>query len=314
MKAFAMDGFGEAGSIRDLPDPEAGEGQLRMRVTAAGVNPFDAAVIQGYLKDRMEHRFPLVPGMDVSGTVDTVGGGIEGFEVGEQVFGSVGKMVLGEGTLAELVTVSAGSVTHEPPALDHIAAAAMPTAGVTALVMADALKLGEGQTVVAVGASGGVGSYFVQLAVHRGARVLAVCRGANADYVRGFGAAEVLDYEAGDIVEAVRSAQPRGIDAVADMHGDGEQVARLAEQVVSGGRVASAVGAADLEGLAERGIEGVNVMGLVNTSALDVLKDMMTAGELVTPEIRTLPMAEAAEALAAVGTGHVRGKIVVTVA
>ena len=75
MKAFAIDGFGEQGSVRDLPVPEPGEGQLRLRVVAAGLNPFDVAVVQGYVKDHMEHRFPLVPGMDASGTVDAVAEG-----------------------------------------------------------------------------------------------------------------------------------------------------------------------------------------------------------------------------------------------
>jgi NADPH2:quinone reductase len=88
-------------------------------------------------------------------------------------------MHLGEGTLAEFVTVSAGTVARKPAPLDHTAAAAIPTAGVTALVMADALQLTEGQTVVAVGATGGVGSYLVQLAARRGARVVAVCRGQS---------------------------------------------------------------------------------------------------------------------------------------
>ena len=310
MKAFAFEGFGEQGSVRDLPVPEPEEGQLRLRVVAAGVNPFDVAVIQGYVKDQMEHRFPLVPGMDASGTVDAAGDGVDGYAAGEDVFGAVGKMILGEGTLAEFVTVSAGTVTHKPSSLDHTMAAAIPTAGVTALNMADTLELSPGQTVVAVGATGGVGSYFVQLATRRGARVVAVCRGENADYARGLGAADVIDYAAGDLADAVRSLSPDGIDAVADMHGE---IAGLAEQVRSGGRVASVVGAVDIEALGARGVEGTNVQGRVTTASLDVLSGMLEAGELVAPEIRTYPLVDAGEALASVGTGHVRGKIVVTV-
>src|SRR6266567_1566092 len=164
MRAFAIDEFGQPGSLRDLPVPEPGEGQVRILVAAAGLNPFDNAVVQGYLKDRMEHRFPLVPGMDASGTVEAVGEGIEAWRVGDEVFGSVGKMYLGEGTLAEFAAMSAGTVARKPASVDHRAAAAIPVAGVTALLMADALHLSEGDVVVAIGASGGVGSYFVQLA------------------------------------------------------------------------------------------------------------------------------------------------------
>jgi NADPH2:quinone reductase len=313
MKAFAIDGFGEQGSVRDLPVPEPDEGQLGLRVVAAGLNPFDVAVMQGYVKDHMEHRFPLVPGMDASGTVDSVGDGVEGYAVGDDVFGSVGKKYLGEGTLAEFTTVSAGTVTHKLSSLDHTVAAAIPTAGVTALNMADALALSEGQTVVVVGATGGVGSYLVQLAARRGARVVAVCRGENADYARSLGAADAIDYTAGDVVDPLASRFPEGIDAVADMHGDAEQLSRLAEHVSSGGRVASVVGAADIEALGARGVEGTNVQGRVTTESLEILFGMLEAGEIVPPAIRTYPVADAGEALAAVGTTHVRGKIVVAV-
>src|SRR6267143_726093 len=101
MRAFALDAFGEPGSIHDLPEPEPAEGQVRVRVAAAALNPFDNAVLQGYLKDKMEHRFPLVPAGDLAGTVDALGSGVQGFAVGDLVFGVTGKMVFGEGTLDE---------------------------------------------------------------------------------------------------------------------------------------------------------------------------------------------------------------------
>jgi NADPH:quinone reductase-like Zn-dependent oxidoreductase len=113
MKAFALDEFGGEGSVRDLAVPKPAEGQLRLRVVAAGLNPFDVAVMQGYMKNHMDHRFPLVPGVDASGTVDSVGDGVEGYAVGDDVFGSVGKKYLGEGTLAAFTTVSAGTATHK---------------------------------------------------------------------------------------------------------------------------------------------------------------------------------------------------------
>ncbi len=314
MKAYAIDTFGEQGSVRELPLPEPEEGRLRLRVAVAGLNPFDVAVLQGYLQGRMEHRFPLVPGMDAAGTVDALGDGVEGFAVGDRVLGSVGKPFLGAGTVAEFVNVSAGAVTHTPLSMDDEVAAALPTAGVTALVIADALELSDGQTVVAVGATGGVGGYFVQLAAQRGASVIAVCRGENADYARSLGAVNVIDYTAGDVVDAVRSGYPDGIDAVADMHGDAEQIAKLSALVPKGGHVASAVGAADVEELAGRGIEATNVNGLVTTARLETLLDLIAAGSVVAPEIQPHALADAAEALATVGSSHVRGKMVVRLA
>ena len=313
MKAYAIDAFGEPGSVRDLPVPEPEEGRLRLRVTVAGLNPFDVAVLQGNMQGVMEHRFPLIPGMDAAGTVEAIGDGVEGYALGDQVFGSVGKPFLGAGTVAEFVNVSAGTVAHKPLSLDDEAVAALPTAGVTALVIADALALAEGQTVVAVGATGGVGSYFVQLAVQRGASVVAVCRGENADYARSLGAADVIDYTASDVVDSVRSRYPGGIDAVADMHGDAEEIAKLSALIGTGGHVASAVGAADVEALAARGIEGTNVNGRVTTARLETLLDLMAAGSVMAPEIQARPLADAAEALATVGSSHVRGKIVLRV-
>lgn len=142
---------------------------------------------------------------------------------------------------------------------------------------------------------------------------MAVCRGENADYARRLGATDVIDHEAGDVADAVRSRHPDGIDAVADMHGDSDQLARLTQQVPSGGHVASAVGAADTEALGARGVEATNVIGRVTTASLDALSGMLAAGEIVEPEIRSYSLAEAGEALAAAGTGHVRGKLVVAV-
>jgi NADPH:quinone reductase-like Zn-dependent oxidoreductase len=312
MKAFAIDELGGPGSIHERPVPEPAEGQVRVRVAAAGVNPFDNAVLQGYLKDHMEHRFPLVPGMDAAGTVDAVGDGVDALSVGDRVFGSVGKPFLGEGTLAEFVAMSAGTVDRTPEALDDEVAAAIPTAGVTALQIADDLALQDGHVVVALGATGGVGSYFVQLATVRGARVVAVCSAANAGYARELGAAEAIDYAAGDVAEAVRARYPDGIDAVAGMHGDPETLARLAEQVRSGGRVASAVGGVDVETLAGRGIQGTNVMGRATTASLDQLATMLAAKQIVAPPLTAFAIADAAKAFESVGSGHTRGKIVVT--
>src|SRR5437867_12183144 len=135
MRAYALDSFGEPGSVRDLPAPEPAVGQVLVRVAAAGVNPFDAAVVNGFAKDMMEHRFPLVPGIDASGVIEAVGDGVEGWNAGDEVFGAVGKMYLGEGTFAEHTTMSAGTIARRPASVDRALAAAMPTAGVTALTL-----------------------------------------------------------------------------------------------------------------------------------------------------------------------------------
>ena len=310
MRAFALQELGRPGSLIDVSEPEPAEGQVRIRVAAAGLNPFDNAVMQGYLKDQMEHRFPLIPGMDASGTVDALGEGVIELAIGDEVFGSVGKRHLGEGTAAGSATMSTGTIARKPASIDHTDAAAIPVAGATALTMVETAGVADGDVVVAIGATGGVGSYLVQLAAKRGARVLAISSAANADYARKLGAAGSIDYAAGDVVEAVRSLAPDGVDVIAEMHG-GEDTARLAELVRSGGRVVSAVGGADEETLKARGIEAANIMGMVATASLETLVGMLERGEIVSPEFRTFPLTEAAEAFEQVATGHTRGKILV---
>jgi NADPH:quinone reductase-like Zn-dependent oxidoreductase len=243
--------------------------------------------------------------------VETVGAGVTAWAVGDEVFGSVGKMYFGEGTLAELTTMSEATVARKPASIEHADAAAIPVAGVTALMMVDALAISEGDVVVAIGATGGVGSYFVQLAAKRGARVVAVSRAENADYARRLGAVDVIDYRDGDLVESVRSRYPDGIDSVADMHGGGDVLGRLAEHVRSGGHVTSAVGSADIEALAQRGIEATNIVGMVTTARLEELVGMLERGVIVSPELHPFPLADVGKAIELLGTGHVRGKIVV---
>src|SRR5437870_9030825 len=109
MKAYAVDEFGKPGSVREVPNPEPGEGEVRVNVGAASINPFDAAVVNGYVKDYMEHRFPVIPCGDLAGTVDAVGPGVTELSVGDRVFGTNGKQYVGEGTLAEYAVATAGT-------------------------------------------------------------------------------------------------------------------------------------------------------------------------------------------------------------
>jgi NADPH:quinone reductase len=313
MRAFALDSFGEPGSVRELPIPTPADGQVLVRVRAAGVNPFDAYVAQGYVKDLMEHRFPLVPGVDAAGVVEALGDGVDDLAVGDEVFGAVGKPYLGEGTYTEATTMSAAAVRRMPASLDFTQAAAVPLGGATALTLLDAAAVGAGQTVLVLGASGGVGSFLVQLAVERGARVVGVCSGRNLAYARGLGAADVIDYTAGGVADAVHARHSGGIDAIVDLVGDKAAVLALGEQLRPGGRVASAVGGADEEELAKRGIGAANVVTWLTSEQLAQLTRWLEDGTLRLPEIQALPLEEAADALGRIATRHTRGKLVLTV-
>jgi NADPH:quinone reductase len=310
MRAFAFDAFGQTGSIHDLPEPEPAEGQVRVRVAAASLNPFDNAVLGGYLKDRMEHRFPLVPASDFSGTIDALGSGVHGFSAGDQVFGVTGKMFLGEGTLAEKTTASAGTIAKRPQSLSDVDAAALPLAGVSALMCVDAAALKPKDVVVVVGASGGIGSYAVQLAKLRGAHVIGVTRTANLDYVKGLGADEVVDRSAGDVLHALKSKHTDGVAAIIDTGSDAASLTALSAAVRKGGTVVSMKGAAAADELAKQGVKGVNVQTQMNTERLETLAKLAADGKLKAPRVHQFPLEKAGEAFQLLG--HSDGKIVVT--
>lgn len=313
MRAYALDAFGQPGSIHDLPEPEPGDGQVRVRVAAAALNPFDNFVLQGYMKDKMEHRFPLVPASDLAGTVDALGPNVEGFSVGDSVFGTTGKMVLGEGTLAELATASAGTIAKRPASIDEEAAAALPLAGVSALMSVEAAAPKPKDVVVVVGASGGIGSYAVQLAAARGANVIGVTSKGNGEYVKSLGADEVIDRTSGDVLEAIRTKHPDGVSSIIDTGSDAPSLARLSEAVRKGGTVTSMKGAAAIEDLAKRGVKGVNIGTQVTKERLEHLAGLMADGKLKAPRIRTFPLEQAGEAFNLLGQGQGGGKLVVKI-
>lgn len=164
MRAFAVDEFGATGSVHELPVPDPGEDEVLVRVHAASVNVMDPIYTAGWIKDYMEHRFPLVPGIDVSGVVERVGAGVDGAAVGGEVYGVAAKPFVGAGTFAEYVALPSGAVAPKPQSLSHDSAAAVPHAGLTALAAVDAADPRPQQVVVLVGATGGVGSFVTQLA------------------------------------------------------------------------------------------------------------------------------------------------------
>src|SRR5256886_7522274 len=219
MRAFAYDNYGGPGSIHELPEPTPEAGQVRVRVRAASLNPFDNFVVQGYMKDRMPTELPLVPCGDFSGIVDMIGPGVDDFAVGDQVFGVTGRMI-GKGTLAELTVASTTTIAKRPAAMQDVEAAAMPLAGVSALMSVEAAGAKPKDVVVVVGASGGIGGYAVQLAALRGGQVVAVTRKRHEEYVRKLGATDVIDRTAGGVLGELESRHADGVAAVIDTFSD----------------------------------------------------------------------------------------------
>ena len=313
MRAIAEKQFGGPVALIDLPTPEIGAGEVLIRVRAAGVNPFDWKVADGELKDVLEHRFPLILGFDAAGVVERVGADVTELAEGDEVYGYLFKPAIGGGAYAEYVTAPVAIVAKKPESLRFTEAAALPVPGLAAMDLVDAVDPREGETVLIVGATGGVGSYALQLATRRGARVIATARQANEAYARELGAAETVDHTRSDLLNAVTITHPHGIDAIIDVVSERDELGRIAGLVKEGGRIASSVYAAEVESLAQHGIKATNVSVHPDARRLEKLSQMVDAGELTVRLERTFPLEKAPEALDESRSGHVRGKIVLLV-
>src|SRR5205809_2677405 len=210
MKAIRMHKYGgpEVLKYEDAPRPEPATGEVLVRVRAASVNPVDWKVREGELTATHGHELPLIPGWDVSGVVEASGPGATQWKPGDEVYG-LPPCDRG-GSYPEFIVVRGTELARKPESLDHIQAAAIPLAALTAWqALFDAAKLGRGQTVLIHAAAGGVGHFAVQLAKSKGARVLGTASARNAQFLRELGADEVIDYTASRFEDVVRD-----VDAV----------------------------------------------------------------------------------------------------
>ncbi len=316
MKAYALPGADQPAALIDVPEPDLPADGIRVRVHAASINGFDVFEANGYLVGMMEHVYPTVIGRDFAGVVEALGSGRDDVAVGDAVLGFItSDPPLHLGTWAEVVAGGANVIVSRlPDGLPFESAAAIPLAGATALAAVDAVEIGPGDVILVGGATGGVGSFAVQLAAQRGATVIATARAGDSDaFVRSLGAADTVDYAGGDVVDTVRSRYPDGVAALIDSVNRDAVFGRVAELVRSGGRIATTLGAADVDALAARDIRATNVRGIVTPENLSRLAEAVVAGTLRVEIQRTFPLADTAAGLAAFSAGT-RGKIVLTIA
>jgi NADPH:quinone reductase-like Zn-dependent oxidoreductase len=312
VRAVALSSVPASPAVTEVAAPRPEAGELLVKVAASSINGFDAATVAGYLQQMMEHRYPLIPGKDFAGTVEAVGEGAEGFAVGDRVFGVTMKPFLGTGSLAEYLVVPAVyGVAHIPQGLSAAAAGALGLAGTAALDSIAAVDPQKGETVLISGATGGVGALAVQVAVARGARVLATARpGAESDFVRGLTDAEIdlVDFTA-EVEAQVRALAPNGVDAVLHLAGDGAQLAALLRP---GGRLASTLGFGP-DAVQGQEISVTSVMADPNQVTLDKLAADAAAGALRVPITATYPLDQVAQAFADFGAGA-QGKLAISIA
>lgn len=305
MKAVRVHAYGGLDVLRyeDAPKPAPNEGEILVRIHAAGVNPVDWKVRDGYMKDVWPAQFPLTLGYDVAGTVEEVGAGVSEFAIGDAVY-----TLIRNGGYAEYAAFPAKDTARKPQTLDFVQTASLPLAALTAWqALFDHAHLEAGQSVLVHAASGGVGHFAVQLAKNKGAQVVATASARNHDFVRSLGADEVIDYNTTQFEDVVHD-----MDVVLDTMG-GETQKRSWNVLKPGGILVSIV-SPDTEKQAQaHNKRGVNFHAQPSAVQLGEIAALIDAGKMKPHVERTFPLAEARAAQETSQTGHVRGKIVLQV-
>ena len=309
MKAVTLNAFDTAPSLRDdLPAPIAAPNEVLVRVHASSANPADSSIAAGLLEQMgVEYEFPVVLGRDYAGVVEQVGANVTRYAVGDEVFGFVlhANPTVRDGSWAELITVPEDlSVAAAPAGVDIAVAGAAPLAGIAAMTSIDALRLTGGDTLLIVGATGGVGSFAVQLAARAGATIVAPALPDDEDYLRELGVSELLPRDA-ELARAARERYPYGFDAVLDLVNYAPDVP--ATLVKEGGRVASPTGAAG------EGAGRTMVMAAPTSENLQRLAGLLADGTLRVHIQETYQLDQAPEALAALTATHTQGKLAIDI-
>ena len=302
MKAAYLEQTGgpEIFKYGDLPDPQAGPGDVLVDVVAASVNGADWKVRRG---EYAALKFPYVLGRDFSGTVAALGEGVSDFKVGDAVFGV---MPAGqEGTYAEKLAVKAAVVAKKPDSMSPVNAAALALIGLTAQSsVEDTLKLKRGETILVQGGAGGVGSYAIQLAKHIGAKVVTTTSAANVDYVRSLGADQVIDYTKEDFTGIGQVC-----DAVFETVG-GDVATKSYDVLKPGGRAAFIASGQKAPPTSRTDVQGLRPPVPRTRAAMERVAELFAAGAIKPPEIKLYKLEQAAEAHRVSEGRHFRGKLV----
>jgi NADPH:quinone reductase-like Zn-dependent oxidoreductase len=304
MKAVRFDQYGPVGvlDVREVLTPEPGQGQVLVRVKAAGINPGEAKVRDGLLHERWPATFPSGQGTDFAGVVERVGPGVGTVAAGDDVIGWADT----RSSQAEYVVTDEQNVVPRPSGLPWEVAGAIPVAGFTAWAMVRAVDLKPGDTVVVAGAAGGVGSIAVQLAKRKGATVIGLAGPSNHDWLIRHGVIPVAYGEgAADRIRAAAASST--VDAFLDVFGGDYVELALNELKVAPERIDSVV---RVDAVAKYGIKADGNMAGASAATLEELASLIAAKELELPVARTYALTEVGAAYAELAKGHIRGKIV----
>jgi NADPH:quinone reductase-like Zn-dependent oxidoreductase len=307
MKAVVAHEYGapEVLKFEEVPRPEPKEDEVLVRVIASGVNPADPLTLSGKYAREFGTHLPLIPGYDIAGVVEKTGAKVTNLKAGDAVYGYP---TFGGGW-AEYITVKQWEVAAKPKTLNFAEAAAVPMGALTAWqALVDTAQLHPGQTILVHGGSGGVGSFAVQIAKARGARVIATASTANQDLLKQLGADVAIDYTKTRFEDVAKD-----VDAVLDPVGK-ETLARSYGVVKKGGIVMSLVARPDPVELEKRGIRGAAISVHPDAEDLAEVARLIDSGKIKPVVTEVLPLSEAIAAQRQAETHHTRGKLVLRIA
>jgi NADPH:quinone reductase len=302
-RAVRFDRYGgvEVLEVRDVPRPEPGPGQVLVAVRAAGINPSEAKIREGLVREIFPATFPSGQGSDLAGVVEEVGAGVAGVAVGDEVIGYTDNRA----SHAEYVLVEAANLTARPAEVPWEVAGALFVAGATGVATVRAAAPRAGEAIVIAGAAGGVGVFAAQLALRTGARVVALAGERHHAWLRERGAVPVA-YGDGVRDRIAAAAADTPVAAFIDLVGDGYVELALALGIASD-RIDTIV---DFPAIEKHGVKGEGGAAAASAATLADLAGAIAAGDLVVPIQRTYPLGEVRAAFTELEAGHVAGKIV----
>jgi alcohol dehydrogenase len=288
--------------------PSVSKGHILVEVYAAGVNPIDWKIREGYLRERLPLEFPATLGGDFSGLVAEVGEGVSGFKKGEEVYGHASILRGGSGSFAEFSSADANATAPKPKNISHVEASALPLVGVSAWqALVDHMSLSKGQRILIHGGAGGIGQIAIQLAKYLGAYVGTTVSAKDIPYIKGLGANESIDYKGRPFEELSQN-----YDAVFDTIG-GDIYARSFKALKKGGIIVSMLEQPRSELMEKHGVRAIGQFTQVTRERLSKLIELTEKGVIKVNVDKTFSLEQAGEALIYLQKGHPRGKIVLKV-
>jgi NADPH:quinone reductase-like Zn-dependent oxidoreductase len=310
MKAAVIDEYGSCDVIKVIdtyPQPVLAEDKLIVEVRAAGLNPIDYKIRSGNSQKFMPIQFPKVLGLDLAGTISEIGSKVDGFSVGDEVYGQA-DFFSSDGSLAEFATASPNSLSPKPTNIDFPGAASLPLAAVSAYqAIIDNMSLKDGQKVLIQGGAGGIGILAIQIAKHLGASVATTVSAKDVDYVLGLGADEAIDYTAQDFSKLLKD-----YDGVLDLIG-GDVYKKSFEVLKPNGIIVSLTEQPDSELAEKYNVNARHQFTKVDAETLLKVSKLVEDGSLKPQIAKILPLDSTKEAYELLENGHPRGKVVVIV-